>query len=96
MKIEKRIHPLWKEAQILNKKHPNYPPFKTTGKYQYIYSNKNGVISLVKLGNYYLKKLQWELCYFKNGLKDTIEERFETKKAAELRIGELLGEKVLK
>lgn len=66
IKVEKRVHPHWKSnSDIL-------------GKYQYIYKNWRGSISLIELLDYWSDgKDLWEILCWKGNLFKGIE-RFET------------------
>jgi len=95
LNVEKREHLIWKEGahDILG--------HKIVGRWQYIYTTDKGRISLVQLYGYPIrsfkgesyedswKHFQWEICG--GGLTEDVE-RFRTKKEAEKRIKELLGE----
>jgi len=90
LKVEKREHLIWKEGahDILG--------HKIVGRWQYIYTTDKGRISLVQLYGYPMgigkmqwKSFVWEICG--GGLTEDVE-RFRTKKEAEKRIRELLGE----
>lgn len=60
------------------------------GKYQYIYKNKKGKISLIEFSNLLQDgKTMWEIYCIEGGLFEDVE-RFKTKKEAEKRIRELL------
>ncbi|KKL15374.1 hypothetical protein LCGC14_2506200, partial [marine sediment metagenome] len=86
MKIEKKIHRIYKEYEQAKKKGINFP--QGVGKYHYIFSNSKGKISLIKeirshvgLGSY------WEIyCAEGNLFENT--ERFSTEKKAIERIKE--------
>jgi len=85
IKVEKRQHKLfskWRKSGFRLK--------QIVGRWQYIYSSKKGVISLVKLLDYFREgKHLWEIYCVKGNLLDDVE-RFDTKKEAEVRIKELL------
>lgn len=62
------------------------------GKYQYIYESDKGQISLLKLINYFRDGHDlWEIYCLEGDLFDDVE-RFNTKKEAEERIKDLLGD----
>ena len=89
MKITQKIHKIFEELEKLKEEEKE---IKIVGKWQYIYENEKGEISLIELPNYFLdNKTLWEIYCLKGGLFDDVE-RFESKKEAEKRIKELLKE----
>lgn len=92
MKVEKKVHPIWKELEKKGLKKGLSKPDKIIGKWQYIYSSSKGEISLVSLPNYFGDGITlWEIYALKGDLRaaDVIE-RFKNKEEAEKRIRELL------
>lgn len=88
MKIIKRIHPGYEEFEKAKK--AGIDIRQMFGKYQYLYKNKNGKISLINLPNYLMDgKNRWEIyCFEGNIFEDT--EVFKTKKEAEKAIAKYL------
>lgn len=95
MKVQKLIHKKWKEANEINKdKETSLHLDSVIGKYQYIYSGKKGTISLIELTNFFQDNVTlWEIYSTKGDLIDVIE-RFDSKKEAEIRIAQILGEPI--
>lgn len=90
MEVEKRIHNLWKEKEEIIRKHPELSDVLPIGKYQYIYRDTKGTISLIELPNYFRDgKTLWEIYCLKGQLFEDVE-RFNSKEEAEERIKELL------
>jgi hypothetical protein len=97
IKVEKKEHLIyreWKKAGELS--YPLELSFPCPiGKWQYFYSSKKGVVSLIKLQNHLYKsetlnKMDiWEIYSVKGNLFDGVE-CFYSKKQAEERIKELL------
>ena len=90
MKTEKRIHKIYEEYLEAKKKSLNFPLI--VGKYQYIFSNSNGEISMInELRGYNNSPDFWEIYCLKGNLfEDT--ERFSTKEKAIKRVKEYLDE----
>ena len=77
MKIIKRVHPRYENEMLVK-----FPRLYFIGKYQYIFSNKNGEISLIELPNYINPgETLYEIYCLKGALFDDIE-RFDTFKEA--------------
>ena len=90
MKIERKIHHIWKEAIRLKKPHENIILPITIGKWNYIYTSNKGQISLINLLDYFPhNKYIWEIYSLKGNLFEDVE-KFTTKKEAELKIKQLL------
>lgn len=89
MKTERRIHKIYEEFEEVRKKGINTK--QLTGKYQYIFSNEKGKISLVRFLDYLHKGDNfWEIyCLEGNLFGDT--ERFSTKEKAIEKVKEYLG-----
>lgn len=94
MKVERRIHQVWKEwekyniAELMASQGLSSNPL--IGKYQYIYSSDKGRISLVELPDYFRDGITlWEIYCQEGDLFEDIE-RFDTKEEADIRIKELL------
>jgi hypothetical protein len=86
MKIEKRIHQVYKEWQRARDAGINFP--QLIGKWQYIYSSDTGKISLIELKDYlYLKDgfAIWEIYCLEGNLFEDVE-RFGSKDDAEIKI----------
>jgi len=91
--VERRIHKGWEELKKVDlKKYGKLVDMNLFGKYQYIYSNSKGKISLVRLRTLGLGKgtYHWEIYCLESNLFEDIE-RFKTKKEAEKRIYKYLG-----
>jgi len=74
IKVERIVHNGYKELEN--------SPYKIFGKYQYIYTSDKGVISLIKLINYFRDgKDLWEIYCLEGKLFEDVE-RFDTKKEA--------------
>ena len=85
IKIEKRIHPGYKEWEDSGKAFP-----RMFGKYQYFYTYKKEEISLISLPNYYGDVATlWEIYNFSSKLFEGIR-RFRSKKEAEKAIEKYL------
>ena len=88
MKIKKRIHKVYKEFVEAKKKGSNLP--QLMGKYQYIFSNSNGKISLIEEIRHYVGRgIFWEIYCLKGNLFEDCE-RFITKDKAIKKIKEYL------
>lgn len=89
MKITKRIHPIYKEWLGADKKFQ-----QIIGKWQYLYENNKGMISLVKFKNYFLDGQDWfEICCVSEDQLFEDVERYKTRKEAVSVIYKYLGEK---
>lgn len=93
MKVEKRIHTVWQELENTLKQFPQLDLSHHIGKYQYIYSSKKGIISLIELPNYFGNGHHlWEIYCLEGeipGLEDIL--RFDSKEEAEIEIKKLIG-----
>ena len=94
IKCERRIHQGWKEMDNVRKKDPfKFKGFKFAsrlfGKYQYIYSNRKGKISLVWIMTGLKGRRVWEICCLNGDMFNNLE-RFGLKKDAVKRIMEYL------
>lgn len=90
MKTKKIVHRAYKEFKDAEKMEKIKIP-QIVGKYQYIFSNSKGEISLIKqIRTYNNMRSFWEIyCLKENLFEDT--ERFSTKKKAVEKIKEYLG-----
>jgi len=96
MKVKRREHNGYTEYKnaIAQAKLKDYKlPFKQYfGQYQYIYTDKKGEISLVKLWDIFGKVWFWEIYCLKGNLFDDVI-RFSTKKEGVKRIVEMFAQK---
>lgn len=84
MNVEKKEHPVWKEMVNTD--------CSIIGKYQHIFSNEKGRMSMIELPNYFRDGIDlWEIYCLEGELFDDIE-RFNTPENAIKRVYELLGE----
>ena len=89
MKIEKRIHNTYIEWKLAKSRGITLPSL--IGKYQYIYSDTKGSISLIELKAYFKEEEDlWEIYCLDGELFEDVE-RFNSKDDAEKRIKELLN-----
>jgi len=88
MKTEKKIHPVYKDVEEMKKK--GYNLSQIVGKYQYLFSNSRGKISLIKeIRIHNSMPCFWEIyCLIGDLFEDT--ERFPTKDKAIKKIKEYL------
>lgn len=89
IRVEKRLHNVWKEREMAKAK--GIKITRLMGKWQYIYRSPKGEVSLIQTlppGLTFKGKFIWELCPL--NVKDADSERFATKKDAYERIRELL------
>jgi hypothetical protein len=89
----KTIHGAWKEFEEITKKNKyrwKYTPLGI-GKYQYIFSSRKGMISLIKLKDYILgtNAVLWEIYCLKGNLFESTE-GFNEREDAINRIRQLL------
>ena len=90
--VEKRIHRGWKELNKVK----NLSIKSIVGKYQYIYSNDYGEISLVELPDYLGDGVTlWEIYSLKGNLFDDVE-RFHSKEQAIIAIENYLVHPILR
>ena len=88
MEITKKIHQGYKS--FIKAKANGLDIQNIFGKYQYVYENELGGISLVEFKNYFHKGDNfWEIYCFKGKLFEDVE-RFDTKKEAEKQIKKYL------
>ena len=87
MKVEKRVHQGYTEME--NARLHGIKITQLFGKWQYVYTQRKFIISLVKLKDYFSKKWYWEICCIKGELFEDIE-RYATKKEAEERVEGIL------
>lgn len=94
MKVKKRLHHTHRLYREIKKKDPQttIPEPKWIGAWHYIYSSEKGSLSLVSLPNYLMDgKTRWELQVLTGDIPlKGDREKFNSKKAAERRIKELL------
>jgi len=84
IKIERRIHDIWKGQRQVQKIIKMEIPFGRIGKYHYFYSSKKGIISLIKVVGI---TTSWEICG--GGLVEM--QRFPTKIKADRFIRRILS-----
>lgn len=94
IKVKRRIHNGWKEWQTvpayMKNKLSSFGKDGWVGKWQYLYSISDAEISLVHIDVFFGKGFVWEIYQISGKQLFEDVERFPTKKAAEVRIKELL------
>ena len=89
MKTEKKIHKAYEEYEETKKDWANFP--QIIGKYQYIFSNSRGKISLIKeIRSHVRRNSFWEIYCLKGNLFEDCES-FPTKKKAVEKVKEYLN-----
>jgi hypothetical protein len=86
----KTLHTAWKEFEEIKKSGWTHIPLGI-GKYQYVFSSRKGMISLIELKDYIFRNnsVQWEIYCLNGNLFEDVE-RFGTKEDAIDRIRQLL------